>query len=74
MKRLNVCVLFGGISPEHAVSLRSAESVLNNMDAEKYQIFPVGITRQGQWILFGSDNYGLLPSGAWKTARIIVPQ
>ena len=66
MKRLNVCVLFGGISPEHAVSLRSAESVLNNMDAEKYQIFPVGITRQGQWILFGSDNYGLLPGGAWE--------
>ena len=66
MSKLNVCVLFGGISPEHAVSLRSAESVLNNMDAEKYQIFPVGITRQGQWILFGSDNYGLLPGGAWE--------
>ena len=66
MKKLNVCVLFGGISPEHAVSLRSAESVLNNLDAEKYQIFPVGITRQGQWLLFGSDNYSLLPGGAWE--------
>ena len=66
MKKLNVCVLFGGISPEHAVSLRSAESVLNNMDAEKYNIFPVGITRQGQWLLFGSTNYSLLPGGAWE--------
>ena len=66
MKKLNVCVLFGGISPEHAVSLRSAESVLNNLDAEKYNIFPVGITRQGQWRLFGSDNYSLLPGGAWE--------
>ena len=66
MKKLNVCVLFGGISPEHAVSLRSAESVLNNMDTEKYNIFPVGITRQGQWLLFGSDNYSLLPGGAWE--------
>ena len=66
MKKLNVCVLFGGISPEHAVSLRSAESVLNNLDAEKYNIFPVGITRQGQWFLFGSTNYSLLPGGAWE--------
>ena len=66
MNKMNVCVLFGGISPEHAVSLRSAESVLNNMDTEKYQIFPVGITRQGQWLLFGSDNYSLLPGGAWE--------
>ena len=66
MKKLNVCVLFGGISPEHAVSLRSAESVLNNLDGEKYNIFPVGITRQGQWLLFGSENYSLLPGGAWE--------
>ena len=35
MSKLNVCVLFGGISPEHEVSLRSAESVLNNLDPEK---------------------------------------
>ena len=41
MLKLNVCVLFGGISPEHEVSLRSAESVLNNMDPEKYNIIPV---------------------------------
>ena len=66
MNKMNICVLFGGVSPEHAVSLRSAESVLNNMDTEKYQIFPVGITRQGQWMLFGSDNYSLLPGGAWE--------
>ena len=66
MKKLNVCVLFGGISPEHAVSLRSAESVLNNMNPEKYNIFPVGITRQGQWLLFGSRDYAQLPSGQWE--------
>ncbi len=65
MKKLNVCVLFGGMSPEHEVSLRSAESVLNNMDAEKYNIFPLGITKEGQWILFGSTDYSKLPSGAW---------
>ena len=46
MSKLNVCVLFGGISPEHEVSLRSAESVLNNLNKEKYNILPVGITKQ----------------------------
>ena len=66
MNKLNVCVLFGGISPEHAVSLRSAESVLNNMNPEKYNIFPVGITRQGQWLLFGSRDYAQLPGGQWE--------
>ena len=67
MKKLNVCVLFGGVSPEHAVSLRSAESVLNNMDKEKYNIFPVGITQEGRWYLFGSCDYSLLPGGNWES-------
>ena len=65
MSKLNVCVLFGGISPEHKVSLRSAEAVLNNMDPEKYNILPVGITEAGQWILYGSNDYSQLPSGQW---------
>lgn len=65
MNKLNVCVLFGGVSPEHEVSLRSAESVLNNLDTDKYQIFPVGITKQGQWFLYGGNDYSLLPAGQW---------
>ena len=67
MKKLSVCILFGGISPEHEVSLRSAESVLNNIDTEKYNILPVGITKEGDWILFGGKDYSMLPSGTWKT-------
>ena len=66
MKKLSVCILFGGISPEHEVSLRSAESVLNNIDKEKYNIFPVGITKEGDWILFGGEDYSMLPNGSWK--------
>ena len=66
MKKLNVCILFGGISPEHDVSLRSAESVLNNLNKEKYNIFPVGITKEGNWILFGGSDYSELPGGAWQ--------
>ena len=65
MAKLNVCILFGGISPEHAVSLRSAESVLNQIDKEKYHILPVGITKAGQWIYFGGTDYSMLPAGTW---------
>ena len=67
MKKLSVCILFGGISPEHEVSLRSAESVLNNIDHSKYNVFPVGITKDGDWIYYGGKDYSLLPTGAWKT-------
>ena len=66
MNKLNVCVLFGGMSPEHAVSLRSAESVLNNLDTEKYNIFPVGITKEGKWFLFAGEDYSQLPGGNWE--------
>ena len=66
MKKTSVCVLFGGISPEHEVSLRSAESVLNNMDKNKYNIFPLGITKNGEWILFGGTDYSQLPTGQWQ--------
>lgn len=65
MKKLNVCVLFGGVSPEHDVSLRSAESVLNHLDPEKYNIIPVGITKEGQWIRYGGTDYSSLPEEGW---------
>ena len=67
MKKLSVCILFGGISPEHEVSLRSAESVLNNIDQSKYNVFPVGITKDGDWICFGGKDYSMLPAGTWMT-------
>ena len=62
MVKTNVCVLFGGVSPEHEVSLRSAESVLNHLDPEKYNVLPVGITKEGNWILYGGSGYSKLPT------------
>ena len=67
LRKLNVCVLFGGISPEHDVSIRSAESVLNNMDKAKYNIYPVGITKEGKWIYFSGKDYSMLPADTWQT-------
>lgn len=49
-QRLNVCLIFGGRSGEHDVSLMSASSVLPVLNAEKYNIFAIGITRQGTWL------------------------
>ncbi len=66
MKKLSVCILFGGASPEHEVSLRSAESVLKNIDHSKYNVFPVGITKDGDWIHYAGKDYSLLPTGDWK--------
>ena len=47
MRKLNVCVLFGGVSPEHEVSLRSAESVLNNMDRGNIMFTLLELPKQG---------------------------
>src|SRR5689334_15849723 len=49
-KKLRVGVLFGGRSGEHEVSLRSAASILKAMDPKKYEVVPIGITKQGQWL------------------------
>ncbi len=65
MNQRNVCILFGGVSPEHAVSLRSAESVLNQIDKERNRVYPVGITREGKWVYFGGTDYSMLPGGTW---------
>ncbi len=66
MRKLNVCVLFGGVSPEHEISLRSAQTVLDSLDPEKYNIFPVGITREGDWVLYKGKDYSQLPDETWR--------
>src|SRR6516162_5534551 len=50
MKKLRVGVLFGGRSGEHEVSLLSAASVLKAIDKEKYEVVPIGITKEGRWL------------------------
>lgn len=55
-KKLRVGVLFGGRSGEHEVSLESAASVLAAIDRTKYDVVPIGITRQGEWMLGGGPG------------------
>ncbi len=48
--KIRVGVLFGGRSGEHEVSLLSAASVLDNIDKKKYDVVPIGITKEGRWL------------------------
>ena len=49
MKR-GVCVIYGGRSGEHEVSVNSAESVINALDESKYEVRAAAITKSGKWI------------------------
>src|ERR1700716_4195703 len=67
MKKLRVGILFGGRSGEHEVSLLSAASVLNALDKNKYEVVPIGITKEGRWVTAG-DAESLLQG---RAARVL---
>jgi len=60
MKRLRVGVLFGGRSGEHEVSLASATSVIRGLDPDQYEAVPIGITKDGHWLV-GEGAVKMLP-------------
>jgi len=59
-KRLKVGILFGGRSGEHEVSLASAASVIRGLDPDKYEAVPIGITKEGHWLV-GAGAQKMLP-------------
>jgi D-alanine-D-alanine ligase len=69
MKRLRVGILFGGRSGEHEVSLLSAASVLNAIDKNKYEVVPIGITKEGRWLTAGDAQNLLTGRKAGEGAR-----
>ncbi len=56
MHKVTVLVLFGGRSSEHAISCVSAGSILEAIDADKYEVVPVGITAEGDWYRHSGDT------------------
>lgn len=52
MSKLNAAIIFGGRSNEHDVSLQSARSVITHINADKYELHLIGITRKGEWKLY----------------------
>ena len=74
-KKLRIGVIFGGRSGEHEVSLVSAESVMKALDKSKYDVTPIGITKEGKW-LTSSDPLKELKAERYKelnTQNIISP-
>ena len=61
--KIRVGVLFGGQSGEHEVSLVSARAVIDGLDTSKYDVVPIGITKDGRWIA-GPDPVGALEAAA----------
>ncbi|MFC9787956.1 D-alanine--D-alanine ligase family protein [Rhodococcus sp. NPDC127528] len=61
--RTRVAVVFGGRSSEHSVSCVSAGSVLRNLDPERYEVVPIGITPDGAWVLGPADPATLAIDG-----------
>lgn len=49
MKKMNLAVIFGGMSTEHEVSMSSGQSIVENLDVNKYNIFPILIDKNGDW-------------------------
>jgi len=58
MKKIKLGVIFGGMSTENEVSVKSAMSIINNIDIEKYEISKIYITKEGEWQEFikGEEN------------------
>ena len=62
METLRLGVIFGGRSGEHEISLRSARSVIHELDKDKYEVIPIGISKSGQW-LSGPETLERLEQG-----------
>ncbi|MBO8141089.1 MAG: D-alanine--D-alanine ligase [Firmicutes bacterium] len=75
MRKLRVGVIFGGRSGEHEVSLMSAQSVIQAIDRQKYEVVPIGITRDGRWIASGDPMRALLEGRPGLSApAAVLPQ
>jgi D-alanine-D-alanine ligase len=75
-RKIRVGVLFGGRSGEHEVSLRSARSVMQSLDPAKYEVVPIGITKDGRWIAGDADAQaaGALTNGREARAVTLLPE
>ena len=71
-KKLRIGILFGGRSGEHEVSLVSAASVIRALDPEKYEAVPIGITKEGQWLV-GTSAEKMLPDVLKLGHRVMLP-
>lgn len=65
LNKLTVAVIFGGQSSEHEVSRVSASTIISNLDTEKYYVIPVGITKDGKWMIYNGPVENI-KNGEWE--------
>lgn len=65
MKKIKIAIIFGGQSTEHEVSRNSATSILKNINGDKYEIYPIGITKSGKWFQYRGDVDNI-QNGQWE--------
>ena len=68
MKKKSMAVIFGGVSTEYEVSLQSACSVLENINPERFQVLPIGITKGGDWYHY-AGKYENIADNTWISDR-----
>ncbi len=68
MQKTKLAVIFGGNSTEYEVSLQSASSVLENIDQDQFEVFPVGITRKGEWYHY-TGEISRISKDTWSADR-----
>ena len=68
MDKKKIAVIFGGKSSEHEISRISASYVISQISKEKYDVFTIGITKQGKWFLYTGD-VGALKDGSWENDK-----
>jgi len=73
-KKLRIGILFGGRSGEHEVSLLSAASILKAIDRRKFDVVPIGITKQGRWLAAGDASNLLEGSVSTRQLRAGDPE
>ena len=71
-ERKRVCVLFGGVSPEHQVSLSTATSILKNIDRSLFEVLPVAISKEGKWFLYNGEVSNII-DGTWINSDKLYP-
>ena len=65
MQKKNIAVIFGGKSSEHEVSRVSAYYVISSIPKDKYNIYTIGIKKDGKWLLYSGD-VSKIPDGSWE--------
>lgn len=73
MKKKKLAVIFGGNSTEYEVSLQSASAVLENINTRKFEIIPIGITREGDWYHYTGKRESITDNTWFKQQEYLYP-